>query len=72
MRRQFLEMIELRDPSVGPNDDPRSLQARQLILNTPVLLQRASLAFGEAERELAECSPRRAATRCSPPSPPPS
>ncbi|WP_053725905.1 hypothetical protein [Streptomyces sp. WM6378] len=48
VRRQLLEMIELRDPSVGLNDDPRSLQARQLIQNTPVLLQRASLAFGEA------------------------
>ncbi|MEV8524438.1 MULTISPECIES: TetR/AcrR family transcriptional regulator [unclassified Streptomyces] len=54
VRRQFLEMIEARDPSVGLNDDPRSLQARQLIMNTPVLLQRASVAFREAQQELAE------------------
>ncbi|MET9360136.1 TetR/AcrR family transcriptional regulator [Streptomyces sp. NPDC006632] len=54
VRRQFLAMVEVRDPSIGLNDDPRSLQARQLIQNTPVLLQRAALAFGEAERELAE------------------
>ncbi|GAA4117463.1 TetR/AcrR family transcriptional regulator [Streptomyces sp. NPDC048491] len=54
VRRQFLEMVEVRDPSIGLNDDPRSLQARQLIQNTPVLLQRASLAFSQAQGELAE------------------
>ncbi|MFE9368907.1 TetR/AcrR family transcriptional regulator [Streptomyces sp. NPDC006711] len=54
VRRQFLAMIEARDPSVGLNDDPRALQARHLVVSTPGLFQRASVAFLAAERELAQ------------------
>ncbi len=41
IRRQFLAKIAERDPSIGLSDDPRLLQLRQLIGDTPALARRA-------------------------------
>ncbi|WP_329120364.1 TetR/AcrR family transcriptional regulator [Streptomyces sp. NBC_01465] len=40
VRRQFLEMVASRDPSVGLHHEPRMSQIRQLLDTTPVLMQR--------------------------------
>ncbi|MEU5899953.1 MULTISPECIES: TetR/AcrR family transcriptional regulator [Streptomyces] len=39
-RRQFLEQIPRRDPSIGLGGDPRTLKVRQLIKETPTLAHR--------------------------------
>ncbi|MFJ2771704.1 TetR/AcrR family transcriptional regulator [Streptomyces sp. NPDC087300] len=41
IRRQFLAKVAERDPSVGLSDDPRLLQLRQLVSDTPALARRA-------------------------------
>ncbi|MEU4150437.1 helix-turn-helix domain-containing protein [Streptomyces sp. NPDC026659] len=53
VRRQFLEMIENRDPAIGLNPDPFAHRIRQLVLSTPVLTERAFLAAQRGARELA-------------------
>ncbi|MFL4949525.1 TetR/AcrR family transcriptional regulator [Streptomyces sp. MMS24-I31] len=53
VRRQFLEMIEARDPSVGLNSEPLSRQVRRLVADTPVLVERAFVSFQKATRGLA-------------------
>jgi AcrR family transcriptional regulator len=40
VRRQFLEQVTGRDPSIGLSDDPRSLKVRQLVSETPTLAHR--------------------------------
>ncbi|MFG2652789.1 TetR/AcrR family transcriptional regulator [Streptomyces sp. NPDC048436] len=40
MRRQFLEQITGRDPSIGLSGDPRALKVRQLVSETPTLAHR--------------------------------
>ncbi|MEU5685090.1 TetR/AcrR family transcriptional regulator [Streptomyces venezuelae] len=40
LRRQFLDQIEARDPSIGLSGGPRQLQMRQLISDTPALARR--------------------------------
>ncbi|MEV0639102.1 helix-turn-helix domain-containing protein [Streptomyces sp. NPDC050619] len=54
VRRHFLEMIEGRDPSIGLHGEPFSRQVRRLILETPVLMERAFLASQKGTRELAD------------------
>lgn len=53
VRRQFLEMVEARDASVGLHREPFARQVYQLVLNTPVLMERAFLASQKGTRELA-------------------
>ncbi|MFK4105056.1 TetR/AcrR family transcriptional regulator [Streptomyces sp. NPDC019531] len=53
VRRQFLEMIEARDPAIGLHSEPFSHQVRKLVLETPVLMERAFLAAQKGTRELA-------------------
>ncbi|MGW0771236.1 TetR/AcrR family transcriptional regulator [Streptomyces sp. NPDC002676] len=53
VRRQFLEMIEARDPSVGLNAEPFARRIREVILATPVLRERAYVASERGARELA-------------------
>ncbi|MEU1119099.1 MULTISPECIES: TetR/AcrR family transcriptional regulator [unclassified Streptomyces] len=43
VRRQFLAKIAERDPSIGLSGDPRLLQLRQLIGDTPALARRAMI-----------------------------
>ncbi|MEU7581922.1 TetR/AcrR family transcriptional regulator [Streptomyces sp. NPDC041068] len=43
IRRQFLDKIAERDPSIGLSDDARLVQLRQLISDTPALARRAML-----------------------------
>ncbi|MGV9881730.1 TetR/AcrR family transcriptional regulator [Streptomyces sp. NPDC003006] len=43
LRRQFLAKVADRDPSIGLSDDPRLLQLRQLIDDTPALARRVLL-----------------------------
>ncbi|MEV5878761.1 helix-turn-helix domain-containing protein [Streptomyces sp. NPDC052101] len=43
VRRQFLEMVEARDPSVGLHSEPFVLQVRRVVEETPVLRERAVL-----------------------------
>ncbi|MFI1681396.1 TetR/AcrR family transcriptional regulator [Streptomyces sp. NPDC020607] len=40
LRRQFLAKVDARDPSIGLSGDPRLLQMRQLISDTPALARR--------------------------------
>lgn len=53
VRRQFLEMVETRDPSIGLNPEPFARQIRQLVRDTPVLMERAVLAAQQGTRDLA-------------------
>lgn len=53
VRRQFLEMVESRDPSIGLNPEPISRQVRELVRETPVLMERAFVAAQKGTRELA-------------------
>ncbi|WP_030938520.1 TetR/AcrR family transcriptional regulator [Streptomyces sp. NRRL S-646] len=53
VRRQFLEMAEARDPSVGLHPEPFARQLRQLVLATPVLMERAFLSAQKGTRDLA-------------------
>ncbi|MEV6110568.1 helix-turn-helix domain-containing protein [Streptomyces sp. NPDC051940] len=52
MRRQFLEALEERDPSVGASGDPITLKVFQLVQDTPVLFSRARLLVIDAAEEL--------------------
>lgn len=53
VRRQFLEMVEARDPAIGLRGDPLSHQIRRLVVETPVLMERAFLAMQKGTREMA-------------------
>jgi AcrR family transcriptional regulator len=53
VRRQLLEMVEARDPAVGLNGDPIARQVRELVMRTPVLMERAFLAAQKGTRDLA-------------------
>ncbi|MFE1314980.1 TetR/AcrR family transcriptional regulator [Streptomyces sp. NPDC058755] len=53
VRRQFLEMVESRDPSIGLTPDPLARQVRELVRETPVLMERAFVAAQKGTRELA-------------------
>ncbi|MFG2789208.1 TetR/AcrR family transcriptional regulator [Streptomyces sp. NPDC048419] len=53
VRKQFLEMVETRDPSIGLNPQPFARQIRQLVRDTPVLMERAVLAAQQGTRDLA-------------------
>ncbi|WP_369247632.1 TetR/AcrR family transcriptional regulator [Streptomyces sp. R41] len=53
VRRQFLEMVEARDPSVGLHSEPFARQVRRLVMETPPLMERAFLAAQKGTRELA-------------------
>ncbi|MET8453086.1 TetR/AcrR family transcriptional regulator [Streptomyces sp. NPDC005209] len=54
VRRQFLELVETRDPSIGLNPEPFTRQVRRLVLETPVLMERVFLAVQKGTRELAD------------------
>ncbi|MGW0878968.1 TetR/AcrR family transcriptional regulator [Streptomyces sp. NPDC002671] len=54
VRRQFLEQVDRSDPSVGLSPEPLTRQVRQLVLQTPVLMERAFLAAQKGTRELAD------------------
>ncbi|MGW0574501.1 TetR/AcrR family transcriptional regulator [Streptomyces sp. NPDC002920] len=54
VRRQFLEMVETRDPSVGLHAEPYARRIRQLIIDTPVLMERAYLTSEKGARALAD------------------
>lgn len=53
VRRQFVEMVEARDPSAGLHSEPFVLQVRRVITETPVLMERAILAAQRGTRDLA-------------------
>jgi AcrR family transcriptional regulator len=53
VRRQFLAMVEARDPSVGLHSEPFARQVRQLVVDTPVLMERAFLSAQQGTRDLA-------------------
>ncbi|MET8248324.1 helix-turn-helix domain-containing protein [Streptomyces sp. NPDC005202] len=53
VRRQFLEMVEARDPSVGLHGEPFARQVRKLVVETPALMERAFLAAQKGTRDLA-------------------
>lgn len=52
--RQFLELTEARDPSVGLDAEPFSRQVRRVIGETPVLMERAYLSARKGTRRLAD------------------
>ena len=54
VRRQFLELVEDRDPSIGLDPEPFARQVRQLVMSTPVLMERAFLSVQKGTRELAD------------------
>ncbi|MCF3134271.1 TetR/AcrR family transcriptional regulator [Streptomyces olivochromogenes] len=54
VRRQFLELVETRDPSIGLNPEPSTRQVRRIVLETPVLMERVFLAVQKGTRELAD------------------
>ncbi|MEU4085986.1 TetR/AcrR family transcriptional regulator [Streptomyces aureus] len=53
VRRQFLELVENRDPSVGLHSEPFAHQVRGVVMETPVLMERAFLAAQKGTRDLA-------------------
>jgi AcrR family transcriptional regulator len=53
VRRQFLELAEARDPSVGLGNEVFVRQLRELVLATPVLRDRVFLAAQKGTRDLA-------------------
>lgn len=53
VRRQFLEMVQTRDPAVGLHSEPFARQLRELVMGTPVLMERAFLAAQKGTRDLA-------------------
>ncbi|WP_405862038.1 SDR family NAD(P)-dependent oxidoreductase [Streptomyces sp. NBC_01515] len=53
VRRQFLEMVGTRDPAVGLHSEPFARQLRELVMGTPVLMERAFLAAQKGTRDLA-------------------
>lgn len=54
VRRQFLEMIETRDPSVGLHGEPIVRRIRAVVMVTPVLRERAYIESEKGARELAD------------------
>ncbi|MEU5533076.1 TetR/AcrR family transcriptional regulator [Streptomyces sp. NPDC020362] len=52
VRRQFLEMIEARDPSIGLHGDPFFLKVRRIVQETPVLMERAVVAAQRGIQDL--------------------
>ncbi|RPF34658.1 TetR/AcrR family transcriptional regulator [Streptomyces sp. TLI_185] len=54
VRRQFLEMVENRDPSIGLHAEPFARRIRSVVLATPVLRDRAYLSAEKGARELAD------------------
>lgn len=54
VRRQFLEMVGSRDPSIGLHSEPFARRIRTVILATPVLRERAYLSSEKGARELAD------------------
>ncbi|MCN9243188.1 TetR/AcrR family transcriptional regulator [Streptomyces sp. RY43-2] len=54
VRRQFLEMIEGRDPSVGLHSEPFARRIREVIMATPVLKERAYVESEKGARALAD------------------
>jgi AcrR family transcriptional regulator len=53
VRRQFLEMVEARDPSVGLYSEPFVVQVRRIVEGTPALRERAVLTAQRAARDMA-------------------
>ncbi len=53
VRRQFLELVENRDPSVGLHSEPFARQVHRVVRETPVLMERAFLAAQKGTRDLA-------------------
>jgi hypothetical protein len=53
VRRQFLEMVETRDPSIGLDPQPFARKVRALVRDTPVLMERAVLTAQQGTRDLA-------------------
>ncbi|MEU1181783.1 helix-turn-helix domain-containing protein [Streptomyces sp. NPDC005820] len=54
VRRQFLEMVEARDPAVGLHGEPFARRIRSVVMATPVLRERAYLLSEKGARELAD------------------
>ncbi|KKD06519.1 TetR/AcrR family transcriptional regulator [Streptomyces sp. WM6386] len=54
VRRQFLAMVETRDPSIGLHSEPFARRIRTVIMATPVLRERAYLSSEKGARELAD------------------
>ena len=54
VRRQFLEMIDGRDPSIGLNAEPFARRIRSVIMATPVLRDRAYVSAEKGALELAD------------------
>ncbi|MFC8348933.1 TetR/AcrR family transcriptional regulator [Streptomyces sp. NPDC057280] len=54
VRRQFLEMIDGRDPSIGLNAEPFARRIRSVIMATPVLRDRAYVSAEKGGLELAD------------------
>lgn len=54
VRRQLLDMIEARDPSVGLHSEPFARRIRAVVMATPVLRERAYLLSEKGARELAD------------------
>ncbi|MHC5904052.1 TetR/AcrR family transcriptional regulator [Streptomyces sp. S6] len=54
VRRQFLELVEARDPGVGLQDAPFVRRIRAVILETPALRERAYLTSERGARQLAD------------------
>ncbi|MCQ9135770.1 MULTISPECIES: TetR/AcrR family transcriptional regulator [Streptomyces] len=53
VRRQFLEMVEARDPAIGLHAEPFAREIRSVIMATPVLRERAYVLSEKGARELA-------------------
>ncbi|MGW2421170.1 TetR/AcrR family transcriptional regulator [Streptomyces sp. NPDC001709] len=53
VRRQFLEMVEARDPSVGLHSETIFVKVRKVVEGTPVLMERAFLAAQRGTRDMA-------------------
>ncbi|ANP56044.1 AcrR family transcriptional regulator [Streptomyces griseochromogenes] len=54
VRRQFLEMIEVRDPSVGLHSEPFVLLVRRVVEETPVLRERVVVAAQRGIRAMTD------------------
>ncbi|MFI9601905.1 TetR/AcrR family transcriptional regulator [Streptomyces sp. NPDC052043] len=53
VRRQLLELVEARDPSVGLHSEPFARMVRRLVVQTPALMERAFLGAQKGTRDLA-------------------
>ncbi|MFH0180507.1 TetR/AcrR family transcriptional regulator [Streptomyces cacaoi] len=54
VRRQFLAMVERRDPAIGLHSEPFARRLRTVMMETPVLRERAYLLSEKGARELAD------------------